>query len=65
MEFAIFVWLASVVPALLIGWVISMIISTIKLKDGIFVGILGGTVFYTVILTFSSIITGSLLFILS
>ena len=53
------------VLALLIGWFISMTISTIKLKDGIFVGILAGTVFYIAILTISSVIVASLLFILS
>lgn len=51
--------------ALLIGWITSIIISTIKLKDGIFVGILGGTVFYTAFLTLSLITVTSLLFILS
>lgn len=53
------------VLVILVGWVISMIISTIKLKDGIFVGILAGTVFYTAVLTISSVIGASLLFILS
>ena len=53
------------VLALLIGWVISMTISTIKLKDGIFTGILGGTVFYIAFLVFASIAIASLLFILS
>lgn len=53
------------VLALLVGWVISMIISTIKLKDGIFVGILGGTVFYTAFLILASIAVTSLLFIFS
>ena len=51
--------------ALLIGWITSIIISTIKLKDGIFVGILGGTVFYTAFLTLSLITVTSLLLILS
>ena len=48
------------VLVILLGWVISMIISTIKLKGGIFVGILGGTLFYIAILTISSIVTASL-----
>ena len=53
------------VLALLIGWIASIIISTIKLKDGIFVGILGGTVFYTAFLIITSIAVTSLLFIFS
>ena len=53
------------VLALFIGWVVSMTISTIKLKDGIFIGILGGTVFYMAFLALSSVAIASLLFILS
>ena len=53
------------VLALLIGWFISIIISTIKLKDGILVGILGGTVFYTAFLVLTSVTVTSLLFIFS
>lgn len=53
------------VIVILIGWVISMTISTIKLKDGIFIGILGGTVFYIAFLVFASVAIASLLFILS